>query len=332
MTSGLTEALRVLGTDPALRRYEDVRELLPGIHNPTPMVRVSRVVPDMAVDVYLKLEWLNPFGSIKDRAAAYLLAGLIERGELNGKEIVEASSGNTAIALAALATLAGTKLTVTIPDGVPEEKKVQLRMLGAEVWPTPDDLCPVDNPKDGAIALARSLAASHGGDRYVMPNQYENPDNVRAHYETTGPEIWNQTEGRVRYFLAGFGTTGTLTGTGRYLKERDPDIKVIAIEPQKGHRLPGLKSFQEAKQPGILDWDVIDEVVRVDDEPAYEMTKRLYREEGLMVGPSTGAIVHAAAQLESEAPGLAVGVSPDSGLKYTEFFSEFLGDEGTPQL
>lgn len=330
MTSSVLSE-RTLGADRSLQRFDDIRELLPNPDNPTPMVRVSRVLPETALDVYLKLEWMNPFGSIKDRAAAYLLAGLMERGELTGKEMVEASSGNTAIALAALAALDGIKLTVTIPDGVPEEKKIQLRMLGAEVWPTPDDLCPVDNPKDGAIALARSLAASEGGSRYVMPNQYENPDNVRAHYETTGPEIWRQTEGRVEYFLAGFGTTGTLTGTGRYLKERNPDVRIIAIEPQRGHRLPGLKSFQEAKQPGILDWDVIDEVIRVDDEPAYAMTKRLYREEGLMVGPSTGAIVHAASLLDA-GPGIAVGVAPDSGLKYTEFFADFLGDEGTPQI
>jgi cysteine synthase len=320
-----------LETDRGLHRYDDIRDLLPNRDNPTPLVRVGRVMPAGALELFLKLEWMNPFGSIKDRAASYLLAGLIERGELDGdRELVEASSGNTAIALAALATLHGVKLTVTIPDGVPEEKKVQLRMFGAEVWETPDDLCPVDHPKDGAIALARSLAASEGGARYVMPNQYENPDNVRAHYETTGPEVWRQTAGRVEFFLAGFGTTGTLTGTGQFLKEQNPHVKVIAIEPQRGHRLPGLKSFQEAKQPGILDWHVIDEVIRVDDEPAYEMTKRLYREEGLMVGPSTGAIVHAAAQLGGH--GLAVGVSPDSGLKYSGYFADFLGDEGQPQI
>jgi cysteine synthase len=320
-----------LDTDRDLQRYDDIRDLLPSRDNPTPLVRIGRVMPSDGLELFLKLEWMNPFGSIKDRAASYLLAGLIERGELaGGRELVEASSGNTAIALAALAALHGVKLTVTIPDGVPEEKKVQLRMFGAEVWETPDDLCPVDHPKDGAIALARSLAASDGGARYTMPNQYENPDNVRAHYETTGPEIWRQTEGRVEFFLAGFGTTGTLTGTGRFLKERNPDVKVIAIEPQRGHRLPGLKSFQEAKQPGILDWNVIDEVIRVDDDPAYEMTKRLYREEGLMVGPSTGAIVHAAARLGGS--GLAVGVSPDSGLKYSGYFADFLGDEGRPQI
>ncbi len=320
-----------LTTDRAVRRYEDIRDLLPGPEDPTPLVRVNRVAGE-DLQLYLKLEWLTPFGSIKDRAAAYLLAGLQKRGELEGREMVEASSGNTAIALAALAALHGTRLTVTIPDGVPEEKKVVLRMLGAEVWETPDDLCPVDHPKDGAIALARSLVASEGGRRYVMPNQYENPDNVRAHYETTGPEIWRQTDGRVRFFFAGFGTCGTLTGVGRFLKEQDPSIQVVAIEPQKGHRLPGLKSFAEAKQPSILDWDVIDHVVRVDDGPAYERTKRLWREEALMVGPSTGAIVHAAAEFGIPRHEIAVGVSPDSGLKYTSYFAELLGDEGLPQI
>lgn len=325
-----TTAPPFLGTDRSRQRYEDVRHLLPDVDNPTPLVRVGRVMPPDGLDLYLKLEWMNPFGSIKDRAAAYMLDALAESGQLDDKELVEASSGNTAIALAALAALAGTRLTVTIPEGVPEEKKVLLRMLGAEVWETPDDLCPVDNPRDGAIALARSLAASEGGDRYVMPNQYENPANVRAHYETTGPEIWRQTEGRVRYFFAGFGTCGTITGVGRYLKEQDPTIEVIAIEPQRGHRLPGLKSFAEAKEPGILDRSVVDHVVQVDDEPAYAFTKRLFREEGLIVGPSTGAIAHAAAVFGAGRSGLAVGVSPDGGQKYTSYFTDILGNEGLP--
>lgn len=318
--------------DPRLRRYDDVRQLLPDLDNPTPLVRVNRVLSGSGLDLYLKLEWLNPFGSIKDRAAAYMLRALEDSGELGDRELVEASSGNTAIALAALAALAGKHLTVTIPDGVPEEKKILLRMLGAEVWPTPDDLCPVDHPKDGAIALARSLAASEGGSRYVMVDQYRNEANVAAHYETTGPEIWRQTDGALRYFIAGFGTCGTLTGVGRYLKERDPNIEVIAVEPQPGHRLPGLKSFTEAKEPSILDRRVIDHVIRVDDAPAYAMTKRLFREEGLMAGPSTGAIAHAAAELGADRSGLAVGVSPDGGQKYTSFFAEVLGEEGQPGI
>lgn len=321
-----------LAASPARRRYHDIRDLIASRDNPTPLVRVSRVVPQNTFELYLKLEWFNPFGSIKDRAALYLLRGMEERGELEGKQLVEATSGNTGIALAALAGLMGKRISVTIPDAVPEEKKVLLRMLGAEVWPTPDDLCPVDHPKDGAIALARSFVtgeATRG--QYAMPNQYENPDNVRAHYETTGPEIWDQTEGQIDYFFAGLGTCGTVVGVAQYLKERNPGVQVIAIEPQKGHRLPGLKNMEECKEPGILDRSVIDDMVRVDDEPAYAMTKRLFREEGLIVGPSTGAIVHAAAEFARDHEGLAVAISPDSGFKYASFFSDVLGDEGKPR-
>jgi cysteine synthase len=188
----------------------------------------------------------------------------------------------------------------------------------------------VDHPKDGAIALARSLAASEGGTKYVMADQYENPENVRAHYETTGPEIWNQTGGEITAFFAGFGTCGTLTGTGRYLKERNPDIRIIAIEPYAGHRLPGLKSFAEANEPGNLDRRVIDDVVMVNDDDAYAMTLRLHRRDGLMVGLSTGAIAHAIDQYEGLGDGMVVGVSPDGSAKYTSYFTERLGKEGQP--
>jgi cysteine synthase A/cysteine synthase B len=316
----------------ALNRYDDIRQLIGSLDNPTPLVRLNKVVAASLGPVYLKLEWFNPFGSIKDRTAHYLLKGLIERGELGDKQLVEPTSGNTGIALAALAALAGVKISVTIPDGVPEEKKILLRMLGAEVWETPDDLCPINHPKDGAIALAHSFVESAATrDKYVMPNQYENPDNVRAHYETTGPEIWNQTEGRIRYFLAGYGTCGTITGVGKFLKERDRSIQIIAVEPRKGHRLPGLKNLTESKAPGILDLSLIDHVIRVEDEPAYAMTKRLFREEGLIVGPSTGAIVHVAGEFAREHEGLAVAISPDGGFKYASFFEAILGDEGRPQ-
>lgn len=315
-------------SDRALRRFEDIRDLLPDVENPTPLVRVRNSVS--ADNVYLKLEWLNPFGSIKDRAASYLIRGLLESGSLENREIVEASSGNTAIALAAFGAVNDTKVTITIPDGVPEETKTILRMLGAEVWETPDELCPVDHPKDGAIALARSLAASEGGTRYVMADQYENPENVRAHYETTGPEIWNQTEGEVTSFFAGFGTCGTLTGIGRYLKERSPDVQIVAIEPHKGHRLPGLKSFAEANEPGNLDRSVIDDVVTVPDDAAYAMTLELHRKDGLLVGPSTGAIVHAISEHSNSAEGVIVGVSPDTSAKYTTYFTDMIGTQGLP--
>ena len=321
----------LLEDKPSLRRYDDIRKLIANPDEPTPLVRVNRIVPAGPFELYLKLEWFNPFGSIKDRTALYMLKGMEERGELGDKQLVEPTSGNTGIALAALAAITGRKLTVTIPEAVPEEKKLLLRMLGAEVWPTPDDLCPVDHPKDGAIALAHSFVRGEAtkGD-YVMPNQYENPDNVKAHYETTGPEIWKQTEGGVRYFFAGIGTCGTITGIGKYLKEKNPEVQIIAIEPQKGHRLPGLKNLEESKPPGILDRSVIDHVIRVHDEPAYAMTKRLFREEGMIVGPSTGAVVHAAVEFGKEREGLAVAISPDSGFKYASFFTDCLGDEGKP--
>lgn len=327
-----TKTTTRLGSHRAVRRYESVLQLLPDRDNPTPLVRLNHVLRHSPGEIYLKLEWLGPFGSVKDRAARYLIEGLAARGELGDREMVEASSGNTAIALAALGALQGLRVTATIPQGVPEEKKTILRMLGAEVWETPDELCPVDHPRDGAIALARSLAASEDGKRYVMANQYENLDNVKAHYETTGPEVWGQTDGRVAWFVAGLGTMGTLTGVGRYLKEKDPTIRIIAVEPQPGHRLPGMKNLEEAKEPGIADWSVIDEVVRVDDDPAYEMTKRLWREEALMVGPSTGAVVAAVEKLDLGEGDLLVAISADSGHRYTSYFEEILGDEGRPQI
>lgn len=316
---------RPLTTDARRRRYRDVRELIASPENPTPLVRLNRVLP-AGRDAYLKLEWFNPFGSVKDRTARALLEGMRQRDELRDRELVEATSGNTGIALAALAALEGLRLTVTIPSGVPEEKLVLLRMLGATVMPTPDELCPVDNPRDGAIALARAIAESpaHAG-RYAMPDQYANPDNVRAHYETTGPEIWEQTEGQVRTFVAGYGTCGTITGVARFLKERDPSIRVVAVEPQPGHRLPGLKNLEEARAPAILDRSVIDEVIRVDDGPAYRMAQRLFREEALIVGPSTGAIVQAIATL-GDAAGPIVGISPDGGQKYASFYADLVGD------
>ncbi|GMQ97685.1 MAG: cysteine synthase A [Acidimicrobiia bacterium] len=325
-----THTTRPIRSDNALRRYESITDLLPSVENPTPLVRVRNTL--RSTNAYLKLEWLNPFGSIKDRAASYLISGLEATGALEGREIVEASSGNTAIALAAIGAARGTRVTITIPDGVPEETTTILRLLGAEVWETPDDVCPVDHPKDGAIALARALAVSEGGSRYVLPDQYGNPDNVLAHYETTGPEIWKQTEGRINAFFAGFGTCGTLTGVGRYLKERNPDIRIIAIEPDPGHRIPGLKNFSEANEPENLDWDVIDDVVRVPDEQAYDMTLRLHRQDGLMVGPSTGAIVDAMAKYGLDSAALIVGVSPDGAAKYASYFKDLLGTDGIPVM
>ncbi|MFO7769539.1 MAG: cysteine synthase family protein [bacterium] len=315
---------------PALRRYEDIRGLIGSLEDPTPLVRLGRVLP-RTVCGYLKLEWFNPFGSVKDRTARALIQGMQERGELDGRELVEPTSGNTGIALAALAVLMDIPIRVTVPEEVPEEKKVILRMLGAEVLEAPDDLCPADHPRDGAIALARSLAESPATrDRYAMPDQYNNPDNVRAHYETTGPEIWKQTEGKVRTIVAGYGTCGTITGIGRFLKEQDRGIRIVAVEPEAGHRIPGLKNMEESRTPSILDPSVVDDVVRVPDRPAYEMTKRLFRQETLIVGPSTGAVVAAMAGLTGS-DGIVVGISPDAGFKYASLFARMTDGSPVPR-
>ncbi|MCL5966747.1 MAG: PLP-dependent cysteine synthase family protein [Deltaproteobacteria bacterium] len=319
--------------DPSHRVFDDVSQLIGSRENPTPLVRLSRVAPEGSGTIYAKLEWMNPFGSIKDRTALYLLKGLAERRALDGKKIVEPTSGNTGIAISALANLLGVPCTITIPSGAPEEKIALLRLLGAEVWPTPDDLCPIDHPKDGAIALARSFVTGEGTkDLYVMPNQYENPDNVKAHYETTGPEIWEQTEGRVTHFFAGYGTCGTITGVAKYLKEKNPAVRVIAIEPQKGHRIPGLKNFEESRKPGILDESLVDKAVQVPDAPAYETAIRLAREESLLVGPSTGAIVRAALDEELPPDAVAVCISPDNAFKYTSFFLDYVRNDGVPKV
>ena len=319
--------------DLSRRVFDDVSQLIGSRENPTPLVRLGRIPPQGGGEIYAKLEWMNPFGSIKDRTAKYLLEGLRKNGRLAGRRLVEPTSGNTGIALAALSNLLGVPCTITIPSGAPEEKITLLRLLGAEVWPTPDDLCPIDHPKDGAIALARTfVTAESTRDRYVMPNQYDNPDNVRAHYETTGPEIWDQTQGKVTHFLAGYGTCGTITGVAKFLKEKNRDVRVIAIEPEKGHTLSGLKNFQESNKPGILDETLIDKTVRVPDGPAYETMIRLAREESLLAGPSTGAIVWAALQENLSADAVAVCISPDNAFKYTSFFAARVANDGVPKV
>jgi len=313
--------------------FDDVSQLIGSRENPTPIVRLGRLRQPGGGDILVKLEWMNPFGSVKDRTARALLEGLVRDGRLDGRRIVEPTSGNTGIALAALCNLRNQACTITIPSTVPAEKIALLRLLGAEVWPTPDDLCPIEHPKDGAIALAKSFVEGEGTrDRYVMPNQYENPDNVRAHYETTGPEIWDQTEGRVTHFFAGLGTCGTITGTAKYLKERNPAVRVIAVEPQRGHRLPGLKSFAESRRPGILDDSLIDETIVVEDAAAYETAVRLAREESLLVGPSTGAVVWAVLRENLPAGGVAVCISPDNAFKYGSFYNDVVGNDGTPEV
>ncbi len=201
------------------RVYDSIVDLIANPQNPTPMVKVGeRINPNSEFSIYLKLERYNPFGSIKDRIALSMLKGTqIEKGQ----SLVEPSSGNTGIALAALANAKGIPIEIVVPERIPEEKKIILRLLGVQtLWEADDALCPLF-PNEGARGLVNAMLKSKGGEKYVNPNQYENELNVQAHYETTGPEIWKQTQEKIDYFFAGFGTCGTITGVGRYLKEKN---------------------------------------------------------------------------------------------------------------
>jgi cysteine synthase len=295
------------------RVYGSIVELIANPANPTPMVKLSEsynASPDF--EMLLKLESFNPFGSIKDRTALYLLKGT----QLAENQVLaEPTAGNTGIALAALANAQGTDIELAVPEATPEEKKTLLRLLGAELLEVEDELCPLF-PTEGARGVVKSMVESAAfNGKYVSPNQYENELNVDAHYNTTGPEIWNQTGGDIDYFLAAFGTCGTITGVGRYLKERNPDIKIIGIEPSsRNHKLSGIKKISDLPKefrPKILDYSLIDDIIGVDDRDAFEAGIQLARSEGIMVGPTTGAVLHAARQLSKTAAGRAVVISPD---------------------
>jgi cysteine synthase B len=312
-------------SDSVNKRYESLAAMIGDPANPTPLARLNRIAPN-GVEFYVKLEWENPFGSVKDRAAKWMLAGLEERGELDGKTVLEPTSGNTGIALAALCALDGRPMTAIVPRSMPAEKSVLLRAFGANVIPTPADAPPGRHPMDVAMDMAERMIAE--SDTYVMPNQYDNPDNALAHYQSTGPEIWAQTGGRVRYFFAGIGTGGTVSGVGRYLKERDPGIRVIAIEPVVGHKISGLKNLEETAVPKILDRSVIDEIVYVDDAEALSCARRMHAEEALLGGSSTAACVAGALRWleEHDGQGVAMAIAPDSSQKATSYLQAMLGD------
>jgi cysteine synthase A/cysteine synthase B len=316
----------------ASRVYESIIDLIASPDNPTPMVKISgKVNPNGDFGIYLKLERYNPFGSIKDRVALSMLSGI----SINeGQALAEPSSGNTGIALAALANAKGIPIEIAVPERIPEEKKTILRLLGVRtLWEADDSLCPLF-PNEGARGLVNAILKSKGGEKYISPNQYENELNVRAHYETTGPEIWEQTHGQVDYFFAGFGTCGTLSGVGKYLKEKKSSVKIVAVEPAAtDHNLPGMKRISDLREdlvPRILDRSVIDETVAVTDDDAYRTGIRLARQEGILVGPTTGAILCAALQYAKQYEGVAVAISPDDAFKYMSFYAPYVRDQGKP--
>jgi cysteine synthase A/cysteine synthase B len=307
------------------RVYNSIVDLAPNPDNPTPMVRLSeRMNPHADFEVLLKLEGMNPFGSIKDRTALYMLQGLNLRDD---QALVEPSAGNTGIALAAMANARNTPIEIAVPDGTPEEKKALLRFLGAELIEVEDELCPLF-PTEGARGVVKSMVESEAyGGKYVSPNQYESALNVEAHYRTTGPEIWKQTNGEIDYFFAGIGTGGTISGVGRYLKEQKPNIKIIGVEPaSRHHSLSGLKrvtGLPDEHFPKILDRNLLDDLVSVTDEEAFRAGIEVARKEGIMVGPTTGALLHAALHTAGPKRGKAVLISADNAAKYVSAYAKY---------
>lgn len=281
----------------------------------TPLVRLNRVTRELEgrVAVFAKCEWFNPGGSVKDRPALRMVLEAERSGELTPEKIIlDSTSGNTGIAYAMIAAARGYRAELVVPQNVSEERKRILTAYGATIVYT-DGL----EGSDGAIREARRRCAEYP-ERYYMPDQYNNPFNWRAHYETTGPEVISQTEGRITHFVAAIGTSGTLMGTGRRLKEFRSAIKVIAAEPARPmHGIEGLKHMATSIVPGIYDPSVHDEKVPVDTEAAYAMARRLAREEGLLVGQSSGAAMVAALDVARRIErGIVVTVFPDNGDKY----------------
>jgi cysteine synthase B len=281
----------------------------------TPLIPLQRVTSGLSsgVHVFGKAEWFNPSGSVKDRPALNILSTALAEGRLGGgRRLLDSTSGNMGIAYATLGASLGVPVTLTIPANASRERLAILRALGAEIFQTD----PMEGT-DGALREARRMAAEQP-ELYFYANQYDNPANWLAHTMTTGPEIAEQTDGTITHFVAGLGTSGTFTGTGRYLREAIPGVQLVAVQPDSPfHGLEGLKHMPTAIRPGIYDERIADLSLTVTTEQAFTMTLRLAREEGLFVGVSSGAAVAAALELGRELEeGTIVTVLPDAGYKY----------------
>lgn len=296
----------------------------------TPLVEVANVekAHQLKARVLVKLEYRNPAGSVKDRAALYMIQAAEEKGLLKeGSVIIEPTSGNTGIGLAAIAASRGYRTILTMPETMSVERRNILKAYGAEIVLTEGA-----KGMKGAIAKAEELAKEIEG--AYIPGQFDNPANAQAHYETTGPEIWEDTEGNVDLFVAGVGTGGTITGTGKYLKEKNPDIKVVAVEPAGSPVLSGGQSGAHKIQgigagfvPNVLDTAIYDEIIQIENDDAFAASKELTKREGILTGISSGAALYAAIELakrpENEGKTIVV-LLPDSGDRYysTPLFTE----------
>jgi cysteine synthase B len=292
----------------------------------TPLVELNSFSTS-SVKLFAKLEWYNPFGSVKDRAAYWMVKDAERKGLLKKDKsiIIEPTSGNTGIALTGISQALGYKVEIVIPDKVSDETKKILRRLGATLHETSDDLCPrVGAGTDQSISLAKAISKPRP-DIYYMPNQYENDANFLAHYESTGPEIWRQTNGDLTHFLTGCGTGGTITGTATFLKEKNKNIKIIAIQAQKNHLLQGLRNFEESSMPDLFlrRQKIVDEWFTATNEESFGLVRALAIKERLLVGPSSGSVMASmlktAEKLES---GNLVGIFADDGTKFKSLYDQ----------
>jgi len=290
----------------------------------TPLVELGSFSTEN-VKLYAKLEWHNPFGSVKDRAAYWMIKHAERMGTLKKDKsiIIEPSSGNTGIALAGISSALGYKVEIVIPEKVSEETKNILRNLGAIIHETSDDLCPrVGAGTDQSIALAKAISKPRP-DIYYMPNQYDNDANFLSHYESTGPEIWEQTDGTVTHFVTGCGTGGTITGTGTFLKEKNRDIRVIAIQAQKNHLLQGLRNFEESAIPELFKrrLGVVDEWMTATNKDSFEAVRQLVEKETMLVGPSSGSVMTSMLKMAHDLDhGIVVGIFADDGRKFRSLY------------
>ncbi len=292
----------------------------------TPLIELSSFSTEN-VKLFAKLEWYNPFGSVKDRAAYWMIKDA-ERKSVIKKDksiIIEPTSGNTGIALTGISSSMGYKVEIVIPEKVSAETKSILKKLGATIHETSDDLCPrVGAGTDQSIALAKAISTPRP-DIYFMPNQYENDANYFAHYEGTGPELWEQTNGKLTHFLTGCGTGGTITGTGFYLKEKNPNIKVVAVQAQKNHLLQGLRNFEESSMPDLFKRRemVVDEWYTATNKDSFAMVKELTKKEKILVGPSSGSVMSAMLEARDKIEnGIIVGIFADDGRKFKSLYQQ----------
>jgi cysteine synthase len=287
------------------------RNILDLIGN-TPMVQINHLNKNPNLEMYVKLEKFNIGGSVKDRIAKYMIEQAEKTGQLNKDTIViEPTSGNTGIGLAIVCRVKGYNLFLVMPENMTLERRQILNAIGAKII-----LSEADKGMDGAEDLALKIVNQSPG-KYFMPNQFANQANVLAHYETTAEEIWRDTKGKITHFVAGIGTTGTLMGVSKRLKEYNPDIRIIGVQPENGMSIQGLKNLETQYVPAIWRKELVDEIYKVNPKEAEDAARLLALQEGIFVGPSSGAIFHIALKKASEIDkGVMVAIAPDGGEKY----------------